>query len=304
MSWQVCDEPVCREQPAGFRTIVESRSRDLGGFSVRRVLPAPASRHVGPFIFFDEMGPAVFAEGEGIDVRPHPHIGLETITYLFDGEILHRDSLGTVQPIRPGEVNWMTAGRGIVHSERTGDAERARVARLHGIQAWVALPDGMEEAAPAFSHYPAESLPVLEREGGVRYRVIAGRLHGVTAPVVTGARLFYAHVEAPSGASIVLPADYPERAVYVVSGAVDAGGSSVGPGRMGVVDADNNSPMIARDDSRLMILGGEPPATPLRLWWNLVARSQERIDRAKADWREGRFPNVPGDDEYIPLPEF
>ena len=303
MSWQACNAPVCREQRAGFRTIVVSRSRDLGGFSVRRVLPAPASRHVGPFVFFDEMGPAVLAEGEGIDVRPHPHIGLETVTYLFEGEILHRDSLGTVQPIRPGEVNWMTAGRGIVHSERTGDAERSRVAPLHGIQAWVALPDGMEETAPAFAHYPEAALPEVEGEGGVRYRVIAGQVHGAASPVGTGARLFYAHVEAPGGTNVVLPDGYPERAVYVVSGAVDAAGAAIGPGQMGVVDAVSLGPLVAREDSRLMILGGDPPATPLRLWWNLVARSAERIERAKADWREGRFAKVPGDDEFIPLPD-
>jgi redox-sensitive bicupin YhaK (pirin superfamily) len=270
---------------------------------VRRVLPAPAVRHVGPFIFFDEMGPALLGEGEGIDVRPHPHIGLETITYLFDGEILHRDSLGTVQPIRPGEVNWMTAGRGIVHSERTGDCERARAARLHGIQAWVALPDGKQEIPPAFAHYPRGDLPERVSNAGVRYRVIAGCVHGADSPVVTGARLFYAHVEAPAAADVTLPDDYPERAVYVVSGAVEAGGSILGPGQLGVIDTENLDALRAREDSRLMILGGDPPATPLRLWWNLVARSRERIDRAKADWREGRFPKVPGDNEYIPLPD-
>lgn len=302
MSWQSCEEPVCTEQTDVFRTIVKSRSRDLGGFSVRRVLPAAACRHVGPFIFLDQMGPATFPAGDGIDVRPHPHIGLETVTYLFDGEILHRDSLGVVQPIRPGEVNWMTAGRGIVHSERTGEEERARSSSLYGIQAWVALPDGQEEADPAFAHYDKADLPEIEL-GGIWMRLIAGEAYGAGSPVITGPRLFYAHAEAPAGSTLTLPGDYAERAVYVVSGGLAYGGTEVEAGELGVVETDTAGVFQVTRDSRLMLLGGDPPASRRHLWWNLVSSSPERIEQAKADWRSGRFPKVPGDDEFIPLPE-
>lgn len=302
MSWQYCEEPVCSEQSGVFRTIVESRSRDLGGFSVRRVLPAKACRHIGPFIFFDQMGPATFPAGEGIDVRPHPHIGLETVTYLFDGEILHRDSLGVVQPIRPGEVNWMTAGRGIVHSERSGEEERARSSSLYGIQAWVALPDGLEEADPAFAHYDKAKLPEIEAEG-IWMRLIAGEAFGASSPVVTGSRLFYAHAEAAAGSKLTLPDGFAERAVYVVSGGLVSGSTAVEAGQLGVVENGAGGELQLTRDSRLMLLGGDPPESRRHLWWNLVSSSQERIEQAKADWRDGRFPKVPGDDEFIPLPE-
>lgn len=302
MSWQSCEEPVCSGQTGVFRTIVKSRSRDLGGFSVRRVLPAAACRHVGPFIFLDQMGPATFPAGDGIDVRPHPHIGLETVTYLFDGEILHRDSLGVVQPIRPGEVNWMTAGCGIVHSERTGEDERARPSSLYGIQAWVALPDGQEETDPAFVHYDKADLPEIEL-GGIWVRLIAGEAFGAGSPVSTGSRLFYAHAEAPAGSTLTLPGDFAERAVYVVSGRLASGGTEVEAGELGVVETDTAGVFKVTRDSRLMLLGGDPPASRRHLWWNLVSSSPERIEQAKADWRNGRFPEVPGDDEFIPLPE-
>ena len=281
--------------------LIEGRQRDLGGFVVRRILPAAVRRMVGPFVFFDHMGPADLAAGEGIDVRPHPHIGLATVTYLFEGEIIHRDSLGSVQAIRPGAVNWMTAGRGIVHSERTGSEERARPGRLHGIQSWVALPDGDAETAPSFHHHPADRLPSIEREG-VGMRLIAGRAYGHRAPVETLSEMFYLDARFAAGARLSLPEDHPERALYVVDGSVRLAHVAVEPGIMAVCPAGHPGVIEAVTPARLMLLGGAPLGGR-RVWWNFVAASAERIERAKEDWRAGRFPPVPGETEFIPLPE-
>jgi len=282
--------------------VIEPRARDLGGFSVRRVLPFAQRRMVGPFIFFDHMGPADFAAGKGIDVRPHPHIGLATVTYLFEGEILHRDSLGFVQAIRPGAVNWMTAGRGIVHSERTGPDERKRATRLHGIQSWVALPKLDEEDEPSFVHHPADSLPRIERKGA-EMTLIAGEAYGESAPVETLSKMFYLDACLAAGASLDLPEDYAERAVYIVDGALEAGGTRHQAGRMLVFAEGEPARISAAEAARVMILGGAAMDGPRHIWWNFVSSSKERIAQAKADWNEGRFGKVPGETEFIPLPE-
>ncbi len=288
--------------------VIEPRTRDLGGFTVGRVLPFAKRRMVGPFIFFDEMGPAEFAPGKGIDVRPHPHIGLATVTYLFDGEIRHRDSLGCDQVIRPGDVNWMTAGRGIAHSERTDDPPRQTGQKLHGIQSWVALPEHDEDCAPSFHHHPKDALPLIERDGAAM-RLIAGEAFGETAPVRTYSPIFYLGVEAAAGADIPLP-DYEERALYVVSGCVSIDGEEYGAGKM-VVFTPGAAPTInAAVPSRLMLLGGAPLGKRI-IWWNLVASSQERINQAKKDWQSSAdagfndsvFSLPPNETEFIPLPE-
>ncbi len=248
------------------------------------------------------MGPATFAAGAGIDVRPHPHIGLATLTYLFEGEIMHRDSLGVVQAIRPGAVNWMTAGRGIVHSERTGPEERGRESRLHGIQSWIALPREHEEDEPAFFHHPAAALPVLDRQG-VRMRLIAGEAYGQRAPVATLSGMFYLDVELDAGARLLLPTEFPERAVYVVTGGVAIGDLTYAGGRMLIFDGGRDVEMVAQGETRLILLGGEALDGPRHLWWNLVSSRPERVEQAKADWKAGRFDSVPGDPEFIPLPE-
>lgn len=282
---------------------IEPRPRDLGdGFMVRRILPVAKRRHVGPFVFLDHMGPAVFQPGQGLDVRPHPHIGLATVTYLFDGEILHRDSLGVVQPIRPGEVNWMTAGRGIVHSERTAPALRAAGHRLEGIQAWVALPAGDEEAAPDFAHHPAGTLPLIERDG-VRLRLIAGRAYGAVAPARVFSPMFYLDAEMKPGAALKMPDDHVERAVYVAAGQVAINGIGFGAGQMAVLKTAAVVTVAAEQAARLMLLGGAPLDGERLIWWNFVASRKERLEQAKRDWRDGRFPSVPGETEFIPLPE-
>ncbi len=257
---------------------------------------------VGPFVFFDEMGPATFAAGQGIDVRPHPHIGLATVTYLFEGEIVHRDSLGTVQPIRPGDVNWMTAGRGIAHSERTDPAQRREGARLSGIQSWVALPRRDEETAPDFAHHPAATLPVMEGDGA-RLRLIAGALFGDRAPVRTFSEMFYADLSLDGGARVALPAEHEERAAFLVEGSVDVGGESFAAGQLLVFRPGTEIVIAAPGTARLMLLGGEPMDGPRHIWWNFVSSSPARIEAAKADWKEGRFAAVTGETEFIPLPE-
>jgi hypothetical protein len=301
VSWLEADEPRCNERDDELTLMIKPHSRDLGGFSVRRVLPAPERRMVGPFIFFDEMGPADFPPGQGINVRPHPHIGLSTVTYLFEGEILHRDSLGYVQPIRPGAINLMTAGRGIVHSERTSDALQSSGQRLHGIQTWMALPHGQEEMAPAFEHVPADELPVLE-DDGVRVTVILGTAFGVRSPVTTAIETVYADVTLSSGARIPLPEDADELAVYVVSGEVQVGRCPVPANTLGVITTGRQAPLHAISNSRVMLIGGTSPGER-HIWWNFVSSSRERIEQAKADWQAGHFAPVPGDDEFIPLPE-
>lgn len=248
------------------------------------------------------MGPATFAAGEGIDVCPHPHIGLATLTYLFEGEIMHRDSLGVVQAIRPGAVNWMTAGRGIVHSERTGPEEWARECRLHGIQSWIALPRDHEEDEPAFFHHPAAALPVLDRKG-VRMRLIAGEAYGQRAPVATLSGMFYLDVELAAGARLQLPNEFPERAVYLVAGGVAIDDQIYASGRMLVLNAGHDVELVAQEETRLILLGGEALDGPRHLWWNLVSSRPERVEQAKAEWKAGRFEPVPGDPEFIPFPE-
>jgi redox-sensitive bicupin YhaK (pirin superfamily) len=286
--------------------VIESRPRDLGGFSVRRVLPSLGRRTVGPFVFLDQMGPAELAAGAGLDVRPHPHIGLATVTWLFEGEIVHRDSLGVVQTITPGALNWMTAGRGIVHSERS-DAERRKTRqRLFGMQAWVALPARSEEMAPAFVHYAADRLPRFA-SGGASGCVIAGQLFGLRSPVALESDLFYAELALAPGAD--LPVDSQaiardaERAVHVAEGELELSGHAFGPGTLVVLEPGRPARLRAPRGARLMLLGGAPLAEPRHLWWNFVSSRPDRIEQAKADWRAGRFPSVPGEHELIPLPD-
>jgi redox-sensitive bicupin YhaK (pirin superfamily) len=284
--------------------VLEGRPRDLGGFGVRRVLPAGGLQTVGPFIFFDHMGPAVFAAGSGVDVRPHPHIGLATVTYLFAGEFMHRDSLGSAQLIRPGDVNWMVAGSGIVHSERTPAEARHAIggAAIHGIQTWVALPQSHEACAPAFEHHHAQALPEIRHEGAV-LRLIAGEAWERRAPASVFSPMFYLDGSLEAGATVDLPDGYAERAAYVAEGEIDAGGTRHGVGRMIVFAPGESTSIRALVVSRVMLLGGAPLDGPRYIWWNFVSSSRDRIEQAKRDWRDGRFAPVPGDDERIPLPE-
>ena len=267
------------------------------------MLPSPARRLIGPFVFFDHMGPADFAPGHGLDVRPHPHIGLATVTYLFDGEIVHRDSLGSHQSIRPGDINWMTAGRGIVHSERSGLEQRRAGSRLHGLQLWVALPLAHEETEPEFHHHPAATLPSLDL-GGAHIRVLAGNAYGKTSPVKTFSPLFYADVLLPAGAELPLLSEHAERAAYVIDGAVCAGQVRSELARMLVFPKSAEVVLRAMADARIILIGGAPIDGARHIWWNFVSSSSARIEQAKRDWREDRFPKVPGDEaESIPLPE-
>ncbi len=282
--------------------VIEPRSRDLGGFEVRRILPFAKQRMVGPFVFYDHLGPAFLPAGEGIDVPPHPHIGLATVTYLFEGELMHRDSLGFAQRIHPGDVNWMTAGRGIVHSERSSPEARDQDMTLHAIQSWVALPRDQEEIEPGFHHHPVETLPALEVDG-VALRLIAGSAYGETSPVKVFSPTFYLAAEMPAGASLTLPSDYAERALHVVEGGVSLAGKSLGLGRMAVFAAGTEATLRAESDSRVMLLGGAPMDGQRHIWWNFVSSSKERIEKAKADWKDGRFAPVPGETEFVPLPE-
>jgi redox-sensitive bicupin YhaK (pirin superfamily) len=284
-------------------TVIESRERDLGGFVVRRVLPAVERQMVGPFIFFDHLGPTQFAPGLGIDVRPHPHIALATVTYLFAGSLEHRDSLGTVREIRPGDVNWMSAGSGIAHSERTPRAARVAGEYVHGIQSWVALPDGQEDGEPTFEHYPAAALPTHAAQG-VRMTVIAGDAFGVRSPVVTRWPTLYVDAQFEQGAALELPPDHGERAVYVVQGELNAGDGPVSVGQLALLDPGSSALLHATQDTRAMLLGGERFPTPRHIWWNFVASSEERIERAKERWERKQFPAVPGETEFIPLPHY
>jgi redox-sensitive bicupin YhaK (pirin superfamily) len=287
---------------AAIEQVIVPPSKDLGGFSVRRALPSIGRKMIGPFIFFDQMGPAEFELGQGIDVRPHPHIGLSTVSYLFDGEIFHRDSLGSALPIRPGAVNLMTAGRGIVHSERTAPELRDQPRKLFGIQTWLALPKTHEETAPAFLHAGVDELPVIHGEQK-RVRLIMGSLYGETSPVAFPHDTFYAEAVLAPGAVLPLDSDYTERGIYVVSGEIDIAGDVFGPGRLLVLRPGDRISMLATTHARVMLLGGEPMDGPRHIWWNFVHSSKERIDIAKEEWRTGRFDTVPGDaQEFIPLP--
>jgi len=281
--------------------VIGGRERDLGGFVVRRVLPHAGRQMVGPFIFFDHLGPAQFAAGDGIDVRPHPHIGLATVTYLFSGSLQHRDSLGSVRDIHPGDVNWMTAGRGIAHSERTPAAERAGAASVHGIQSWVALPDEQEDLDPDFTHYPANHLPQRGVQG-VDLAVIAGHAYGLHSPVATLWPTLYVDARMRETAALEAPDDHAERAVYVAQGELEIEGTRLQEGQMAVLAPGGRPSLRALRDSRVMLLGGARFPTPRYIWWNFVASSPERIEQAKQRWAMQQFPPVPGETEFIPLP--
>jgi redox-sensitive bicupin YhaK (pirin superfamily) len=286
------------------RLIANAREHDLGdGFIVRRMLPVLQARHVGPFVFFDHMGPVSFPPGKGMDVRPHPHIGLATVTWLFDGAIRHRDSLGSLADIRSGEVNWMTSGRGITHSERTPPELRDSGQQLHGIQVWLALPQADAEVEPEFHHHAREALPRIGQPG-VEGVLIAGNAYGVRSPVKVFASMFMLEMNLQAGAELALPIEHAERGVHVINGSVRWGDLHIGKQEMAVQAGDQPPPLRANEASRLILFGGAPLDGERHLWWNFVASSRERIEQAKADWREGRFPKVPGDeDEFIPLPD-
>ncbi len=311
MSWNPALDPNC---PTGddidaIETVIVPRARDLGGFDVPRALPAPRRQMVGPFIFFDQMGPAEFVTGQGIDVRPHPHIGLATVTYLYRGTMHHRDSLGTDQWIEPGAVNWMVAGHGITHSERTDGDVRQRPMSLFGIQTWVALPAGAEDGPARFEHAGADALPLLRGEGK-EVRLILGNAWGERAPVTVASETFYADVRLDPGAAIPLPEEHEDRGAYVVEGEVEVAGQTFPAGQMMVFrPGDRVSLKAGPQGARLMLLGGATLEGPRHIWWNFVASSKERIEEAKeawrrGDWEHGRFRLPPGDDaEFIPLPE-
>ncbi len=311
MSWNPTLDPTCPtgDEVDAVETLIIPRARDLGGFEVRRALPAPKRQMVGPFIFFDQMGPAEFLPSRGLDVRPHPHIGLATISYLFRGRMHHRDSLGTDAWIEPGAVNWMVAGRGITHSERTDDATQRDPMPFFGIQTWVALPEAAEDADPAFQHAPSADLPVID-DAGASVRLILGAGWGERAPVSTFSEMFYADAQLAPGARLPLPDDHEDRGVYVVEGAVTVAGQDFEAGRMMVFrPGDPIALRAGPEGARLMALGGATMGGPRYIWWNFVASSRERIEAAKAawaagDWEHGRFHLPPGDDaEFIPLPE-
>jgi redox-sensitive bicupin YhaK (pirin superfamily) len=311
MSWNPALDPDCPTGDAvdAIETVIVSRARDLGGFEVRRALPAPRRQMVGPFIFFDQMGPAEFLPTRGLDVRPHPHIGLATVSYLYRGRMHHRDSLGTDAWIEPGAVNWMVAGHGITHSERIDDATRTEPMPFFGIQTWVALPKDHEDRAPAFEHAPAHALPHLHGEGK-EVRLILGHAWGERAPVATPSEMFYADAVLAPGASIPLPDGHEDRGAYVVEGAVEIAGETYQAGRMMVFRPGDRISLKAQGQgARLMLLGGETLEGPRYIWWNFVASSRERIEAAKeawraGDWQSGRFRLPPGDDaEFIPLPD-
>ncbi len=288
---------------------IEGRARDLGGFSVRRVLPAAGLRMLGPFVFLDHMGPVDLPPGPHINVRPHPHIALATVTYLFHGEMLHRDSLGSHLEIRPGDVNWMVAGRGIVHSERSTPAALRDGMHLHGLQSWVALPDGHEDDAPSFAHHPAATLPLIETPGGVTLRVVAGEAFGRRSPVETLWPTLYVDAAMPPGSSLELPAEHEQRGVYVAQGELRIEGEAapLAAGGLAVLRGGVTARLHALCHARVMLIGGRGFARPREIEWNFVGSTRERIEQAKRDWREqdlARFPKVPGDDqEYIPLPD-
>ena len=295
------DDCACTESPrSSIRYILQPVEKDLGGFSVRRLLPATDVRAVGPFVFFDHLGPAWFEPGKGIDVRPHPHIGLATITYLFEGEILHRDSLGSVQPIRPKAINWMTAGRGIAHSERTPPEVRSAGHTLHALQLWVALPAEDEETDPAFFHYDEAELPEsVDAQRSVR--VMVGEAFDLTSPVRTWSQTLYIEVSLKAGTKITLPENVEEKAVYLVSGVLQSGGTALPQHSMVIFDSCPGIELVAKQDSRLVIIGGAPLGKRTT-WWNLVSSRKELIEQAKRDWQEGAFPKIPGETEFIPLP--
>jgi redox-sensitive bicupin YhaK (pirin superfamily) len=311
MSWNPTLDPGCPDAVGvdAIETLIIPRARDLGGFEVRRALPAPKRQMVGPFIFFDQAGPAEFVTGQGIDVRPHPHIGLATVTYLYRGEFQHRDSLGSNQMILPGAVNWMVAGKGVTHSERTSVATRKAPHSLFGIQTWVALPEASEEVAPSFEHHAKDTLPEIEVDGA-RLRLILGHAYGEKAPASVFSETFYVDAVLQPGARLPVPDDHEDRGIYVTEGTVSVAGQNFEAGRMMVFrPGDAISVAAGPEGARLMLLGGATLGGPRYIWWNFVASSTERLDHAKEEWRQGRWGegmfDLPPDDrdEFIPLPE-
>lgn len=283
--------------------VVVPRSVDLGDFAVRRALPHSTRRTVGPFVFFDHFGPAEFKAGNGLDVRPHPHIGLSTLTYLYDGEIIHRDTLGVQAAIHPGEVNWMTAGRGIVHSERTAPERRVEGEPLHGLQLWVAMPAKEEEIEPSFVHLGGEELPFFEGEGKA-VRVVAGTIFGRTSPLKTTSETIFADISLAAGAALPLDADYEERAIYVSTGEISIDEDRFGAGQLLIFRPGDRLTVRAEQPSRIAVLGGAPLDGRRYVWWNFVSSRRERIEQAKEEWKQGHFGKIPGDEiEFIPLPE-
>jgi len=285
-----------------IQTIISPHVQDLGGFQARRLLPNEVCNMVGPFIFFDELGPAVFPAGKGLDVRPHPHINLATVTYLFEGAILHRDSLATIQEIRPGAVNWMTAGKGISHSERAPEAERAVESRLHGIQTWVALPDGLEEVAPCFHHHPAIEIPSWE-ENGVVVTLIAGEAYGRVSPVKALSPMLYLDLQLTAAAKFTLTADYSERAIYSVTQGLTIDGEPLEQHGMAILQPHQSVEISSSAADRCLVVGGEPLGTRYK-WWNFVSSRPDRIEQAKQDWLDNKFGQVPDETESIPLPDY
>ena len=306
MSFFPGKDPVAGDKYScdALANVIVPRTVDLGdGFSVRRALPSARTRMVGPFIFFDHFGPAEFRAGAGLDVRPHPHIGLATVTYLFDGEIMHRDSLGTALAIKPGEVNWMTAGRGIVHSERTGAEKRVTGSPIHGLQMWVALPKAHEEMEAAFAHHDTVEFPTVA-ENGKDVRVVVGSAYGAKSPVPVVHETLFADVHLKAGSSVPLDADHEERAIYMITGEIDIAGDKFGSGQLLVFRPGDTITITAAQDSHFVICGGAAMDGPRHIWWNFVSSSKDRIEQAKADWQAGHFQKVPGDEiEFIPLPE-
>ncbi|WP_440222409.1 pirin family protein [Dokdonella sp. MW10] len=285
--------------------LIPPREHDLGdGFVVRRMVPSMQARTIGPFVFFDHIGPVEMAPGRGVDVRPHPHIGLSTMTYLLEGVFTHRDSTGVVQDIRPGEVNWMTAGRGVAHSERTPAIERAQGHRMHGAQFWVGLPQADAEVAPSFSHHDVDDLPEwMTDDGGVRLRLVAGEAFGHRSPVPVYSRLFCLDVRLDDGAAFELPPEHAERAIQVMEGTLEVDGLEIPMHRLAVVASGATVRIVASGTARAIVFGGDPLDGERFVWWNFVAASRERIAQAKDDWANGRFDAVPGETEFIPLPE-
>ncbi|RLK11366.1 pirin family protein [Ruegeria conchae] len=309
MSWNPTHNPECASEKDALETLIIPRARDLGGFEVRRALPSVKRQLVGPFIFFDQMGPAEFITDSGIDVRPHPHIGLGTVTYLYQGEFEHRDSLGTHQMIHPGEVNWMVAGRGVTHSERTRAETRGKRHNLFGIQTWLALPEAYEDMAPDFEHHKQGALPHIE-DKGVSARLILGAAYGETSPVTMLSETFYVDVQLDPGASFPLPDDHEDRGVYVTQGSVEVAGDTFDEGRMMVFrPGDKLSVRAGPLGARLMLLGGATLSEDRYIWWNFVSSSKEKIETATrewntADWANGAFHLPPGDDqEFITIPD-
>ena len=305
MSWSPCPDPTIGVPTTvdAIETLIVPRAVDLGGMEVRRALPSIKRQMVGPFIFFDQMGPVEFLTDDGIDVRPHPHINLATVTYLFEGRIRHRDSLGTDQEIEPGAVNWMKAGRGIVHSESTSEERRRTGQRLFGIQTWVALPEAQEESDPEFINHGAGALPVIE-DVGMTARLIAGAAFGARSPLATASESLYADVQLAPGASFTVEPSVTERALYTISGEIEVAGQAFAPAQLLVLRPGDQIVVRGVTAARVMLFGGEPMGGPRWIWWNFVSSRKERIEQAQEEWRRGRFDSVPGDEaDFIPLPE-